>query len=156
MEEEIAHDGYDDPSFDNVDEAVLDGAMIDENDDDEDNAMGASEHPDAMQYGMDVDMLLSLGVQLVDAIRYVRKCMRHTASVTFHEAYGRGGLTEMARKSRLDIEGLRTLDFACEKENGDHWDFTRSADRDEAMALLEKDDPDWVIGSPPCTAFFSS
>ena len=45
------------------------------------------------------------------------------------------------------------MDFACEKENGDRWDFTRSSDRDEAMAVLEKDDPDWVIGSPPCTAF---
>ena len=59
----------------------------------------AGEHPDAVQHGMDVDMLMSLGVEPADAIRFARKCMRHTAAVTFIEAYGRGGLSDEARKS---------------------------------------------------------
>ena len=79
--------------------------------------------------------------------------MHHAAAITFQEAYGRGGLTEEARKSSLNIKGLRSLDLACQKDDGSHWDFSKQADRQEALRLLETDDPDWVIGSPPCTAF---
>ena len=79
--------------------------------------------------------------------------MHHAAAITFQEAYGRGGLTEEARTSSLNIMGLRSLDFACQKDDGSHWDFSKQADRQEALRLLETDDPDWVIGSPPCTAF---
>ena len=136
----------DDPPFHLVDEAVIEDAMTDDEGD-------AHDHPDSVQFGMDIDMLLSLGVEPVDAIRYVRKCMMHTAAITFHEAYGRGGLTDEANKSRLDVKGLRTLDFACPRDDGGHWDFSRAKDRQEALALLELDDPDWVVGSPPYTAF---
>ena len=83
----------------------------------------AGDHPMAEQYGMDVDMLLSMGVEPIDAIRFVRKCMHHAAAITLQEAYGRGGLTEEARKSSLNIKGLRSLDFACQKDDGSHWDF---------------------------------
>ena len=135
-----------DPSFANIDEAVIDSHMSD----DEPNA---DDHPMAAQYGMDVDMLLSMGVEPIDAIRYVRKCMHHTAAITFHEAYGRGGLSDEARRSPLNVKGLRSLDFACQKDDGSHWDFSKQSDRQEALRLIESDDPDWVIGSPPCTAF---
>ena len=113
----------------------------------------ARDHPMAEQHGMDIDMLMSMGVEPADAIRYVRKCMHHTAAVTFHEAYGRGGLSAEARKSPLNIKGLRSLDFACQKDDGSHWDFSKQSDKQEALRLIESDDPDWVIGSPPCTAF---
>ena len=67
----------DDPAFDIVDDSVLDDAMTDDEDD-------AGKHPDAVQYGMDIDMLMSLGVEPVDATRFVRKCMLHSAAITFH------------------------------------------------------------------------
>ena len=118
-----------------------------------DDDMDAADHPDSVQFGMDVDMLMSMGVEPVDAIRYVRKCMRHTAAVTFIEAYGRGGLSDEARKSSFNVNGLRALDFACLKDNGDRWDFAKAGDRAEAMRLVDAEDPDWIVGSPPCTAF---
>ena len=139
-----APEEMDDPPFDSVDDSALDDAMTEDD---------VANHPDAVQFGMDIDALLALGVEPVDATRFVRKCMLHSAAVTFHEAYGRGGLSEEARKSTLDIKGLRTLDFACTREDGSHWDFSRASDRKEALELLERDDPDWVVGSPPRTAF---
>ena len=102
---------------------------------------------------MDVDMLLSLGVEPVDATRFVRKCMRHTAAITFIEAYGRGGLSDEARSSSFNVHGLRALDFACLRDDGTPWDFSKSSHRADAMKLVDADNPDWIVGSPPCTAF---
>ena len=96
----VGNDDGVDPSFDIVDEAVMDAAMSDDD-------MDAGDHPDSVQHGMDVDMLVAMGVEPVDAIRFVRKCMHHTAAVTFMEAYGRGGLSDEARKSSLNVTGLR-------------------------------------------------
>ena len=93
-----------DPPFDMVDESVMDAAMGADD-------VDASDHPDAVQFGMDVDMLMSLGVEPADATRFVHKCMRSTNAITFIEAYGRGGLSEEARKSSFNINGLRALDF---------------------------------------------
>ena len=137
-----------DPPFNLVDDSVLDAAM-------QDDAMDADagDHPYAVQFGMDVDMLMSLGIEPAHAVRFANKCMRHTAAVTFMEAYGRGGLSDEARKSSFNIRGLRALDLACPKDNGDMWDFSKARDRAEAMRLIETEDPDWIVGSPPCTAF---
>ena len=142
----VGESADDDPPFSMVDEAIIDQPMTDDEGD-------ARDHPMAEQHGMDIDMLMSMGVEPADAIRYVRKCMHHTAAVTFHEAYGRGGLSAEARKSPLNIKGLRSLDFACQKDDGSHWDFSKQSDRQEALRLFERDGPDWIIGSPPCTAF---
>ena len=62
---------------------------------------------------MDVDMVLFMGVELTDACRFVNKCMRHTAAVTFYESYGREGLADEARRSNFNVKGLRALDLAC-------------------------------------------
>ena len=45
------------------------------------------------------------------------------------------------------------MDFANLKDDGSRWNFKRKADRKEAMYLVELEDPDWIIGAPPCTAF---
>ena len=139
----------DEPSYDNVDEDLIDEDVLAE--------MLAEDQPDdgpsAHQYGMDIDMLLSLGVSPIDATRFVRKCMAVSSTATFVEAYGRGGLSEMAKSMNLNIQGLHALDFVNTKADGSSWDFSKSADRVEARNLVKRDQPDWIIGSPPCTAF---
>ena len=137
-------DNNDDPNFDFINESVIDDIMAEDD---------SGDHEPASQYGMDIDMLLALGVEPIEASRYVYKLMRHNAEKTFYEAYGRGGLTHEARKSHLNVKGLRALDLACEKPNGTCWDFSKASDQREAIALIEADDPDWIIGSPPCTSF---
>lgn len=106
----------------------------------------------AEEYGMDIDMLMSTGVEPVDAIRYVRKSTHHASAITFQEACGRGGLTEEVRKSSFNIKGMRSFDFARRSDDGSHWDLSRQADMQEALRLLESDNPGWAIGSTPCTA----
>ena len=137
------HDN-DDPNFDFISDSVIDDMMAEDGYD--------HDNPSA-QYGMDIDMLLALGVEPVEASRYVHKLMRHDADKTFYEAYGRGGLTEVARKSHFNVKGLRALDLACAKADGSNWDFSKPSDQREAIALIEADNPDWIIGSPPCTPF---
>ena len=39
------------------------------------------------------------------------------------------------------------------KDDGTPWNFTLRAGRKLARDVLDKDDPDWLVGSPPCTAF---
>ena len=107
----------------------------------------------AAQYGMDVDMLLSLGVDPVDATRFARKCMAIGSTSTFMEMYGRGGLSKLAESIRMDVKGLHALDFATQKSDGTHWDVSKFVDRQLAWDLVLKERSDWIVGSPPCTAF---
>ena len=82
--------------------------------------------------------------------------MRSTrAAATFAEVDGEGAIVDCASKARrdLNLKGLRALDLRALKPDGRPWDFTVRADRRLARELLDQDDPDWLIGSPPCTAF---
>ena len=73
------------------------------------------------------------------------------------ELYGRGAIVREANGSRrdLNVKGLGALDIRTTKPDGSSWDFTRRADRQEAMALIDELNPDFIIGSPPCTPFCS-
>ena len=53
----------------------------------------------------------------------------------------------------LNLTGLRALDLRTTRPDGKAWDFTRKSDRRWAEKLVEEDDPDWLVGAPPCTAF---
>ena len=75
--------------------------------------------------------------------------MAVSSTATFVEAYGRGGLFEMAKSMNLNIQGLHALDFVNTKADGSSWDFSKSSDRAEAWNLVKRDQPDWIIGSPP-------
>ena len=39
------------------------------------------------------------------------------------------------------------------KPDGTPWNFNDRADRRLAQKMIDEDDPDWIVGSPPCTAF---
>ena len=129
------------PSFDTVDSEVVDDAMAD------DHELGAD------RFGMDVDMLVSMGVTPADAYGLISSIMDRDKTATFYEFYGRGGLNAEASRSQLGIKGLGALDFACPKADGSLWDFSRATDRQDALRMVEEQDPDWIIGSPPCTSF---
>lgn len=121
------------PDFDEIDADLIDELMRDD----------PVEDP---QYGMDIDLLLSLGVEPADACKIINGAMRKVAPVTFMEAYGRGGLSDAAKCNPLGAKGLHALDFACKKPNGVHWDFSLASVRREAMQLVESADPDWIVG----------
>ena len=74
---------------------------------------------------------------------------------TFFEMYGRGSIMREANTSRrdLNVRGLAACDLRTSKPDGTPWDFTKRSDRQLAMKMIDEQDPDFVIGSPPCTAF---
>ena len=129
-----------------------------------DQEMGES-NPDAMvdalladdkeQDRIIEDYLVILGVEKADARNHVCAMRSTRAAATFSEVYGGGSIVECANRSRrgLNIKGLRALDLRTAKPDGTPWDFSKRADRQKARQLIDEDDPDWLIGSPPCTAF---
>ena len=74
---------------------------------------------------------------------------------TFIEMYGRGSINLEANNSRrhLGLSGIGALDLRTTKSDGSPWDFTKRVDRRAARDLIAVENPDWIIGSPPCTAF---
>ena len=74
---------------------------------------------------------------------------QHT--VTFLELYGSGNLCDTAAASHnLNLSCLKALDPRYKKDGSGALDFSRKTDRGMAPALIESEDPDWVIGAPPC------
>ena len=75
--------------------------------------------------------------------------------VTFMEVYGRGAICNEALKQRrnLNLVGLNALDLRTHKPDGSTWNFNLRKDRVLARQMIDQKDPDWIIGSPPCTAF---
>ena len=71
------------------------------------------------------------------------------------EVYGRGSINDQANLSRrdLNIKGVGALDLRTCKPDGTPWDFSKRVDRQQARDLVAAEDPDWIVGSPPCTAF---
>ena len=76
-------------------------------------------------------------------------------AATFLELYGRGSICHEANQSRknLNVCGLGALDLRTTKPDGSNWDFSKKSDRREARDLVLRTEPDFIIGSPPCTAF---
>ena len=71
--------------------------------------------------------------------------------------YGQGRMVVLSHAGRraLNVRGSRALDLRTLNQDGTPWDFRKNSDRDYALQLIETEDPDWSIGSPPCTAFRS-
>jgi hypothetical protein len=70
------------------------------------------------------------------------------------EIYSPPRITQMAKmRPSLNIEGLRAFDLSTAHPGGGSWDFNKKEHRDLARRMCAEDDPDWIIGSPPCTDF---
>ena len=103
-----------------------------------------------------IDLLTESGVKPERAKAKVKDFLNPT-SATFMELYGRGSIVRQANESRRDLNviGLGALDLRTCKPDGSNLDFRRRADRREASELIDRLQPDFVVGSPPCTAFCS-
>ena len=70
------------------------------------------------------------------------------------EVYSPPRVTKAANeRPRLGVSGRNAFDITHKDKNGRRWDFSKIADRREARAKIKAEEPDWVIGSPPCTPF---
>ena len=100
-----------------------------------------------------MDTLQPLGVDAVAANRFAAAVLRETPA--FMKFYGRGSMVQFANTRRRDLNvlGKHALDLSTFKPSGEAWDFTLAADRDEARQLVETEEPNWVMGCHPCTAF---
>ena len=104
-----------------------------------------------------LDLRQQLGVNHVHACRFANRIKKKRGDgkrSTFFEWYGRGNMVGTANRRRsLNCDGLCALDLRSLKPNGMPWDVRRAEDRAEAGRLQDEEDPDWVIGSPPCTGW---
>ena len=55
----------------------------------------------------------------------------------------------------MNVHGLRVMDLRTTKPDGSPWDFSCKQDRDLAYRMVQDEDPDWIVGAPPCTDFSS-
>ena len=99
--------------------------------------------------------LTSAGVSDRDAENFTNVIFGTADEATFVEMYGRGGIIHEANGPRrhLGMKGLSAFDIRTLKPDGTNWDFRLRSDRRLAMKMVEEQNPDFVIGSPPCTAW---
>ena len=103
-----------------------------------------------------VDSLVAAGAD--------RHCSRMSAATvagsskeaSLIDVYGRGSIMADAnlRRLNLNVRGLAALDLRTLKEDGTPCGFSLKKDRREASRLIDEHDPTWIVGSPPCTAFW--
>jgi hypothetical protein len=119
-------------------------------DDDEDMGRADVVPPDQM-----VDALRQAGADVRTAEAATRSMYglsTSKSSPSMMEAYGKSIHDHISRRN-LNIRGLGALDLRTLKPNQTPWDFSKRADRKEARDLISAQDPDWIIGSPPCTPY---
>ena len=106
--------------------------------------------PDDMQ-----SALIGAGTDAIAAAQFVDRIFGVQHATTFMEMYGQGSLVTDANHKRrsLNLRGLNAFDLRTLKPDGTPWNFNVRADRQLAQKMIDTDDPDWIIGSPPCTAF---
>jgi len=52
---------------------------------------------------------------------------------------------------RLGLRPGFAVDLTLPKSNGEHWNLNKDRDVEEMMKMLDREDPELLIGSPPCT-----
>ena len=102
-----------------------------------------------------LDTLMMMGVSLPEARARVCAIRSSRPAATFTAVFGGGAIVECANKARRDLNtvGLRALDLRTRKPDGQPWNFSLRTDRRLTSELIDQDQPDWLIGSPTCTAF---
>jgi hypothetical protein len=78
----------------------------------------------------------------------------NTATAKVSEMYSPPRVTAAADKfPGMNIKGLKAFDLSTKNPNGVPWDFGQASHRAMARRICSADNPDWIIGSPPCTPF---
>ena len=72
-------------------------------------------------------------------------------AVDLSELYSPARFKPVAKK--LGLRPGFCVDLECQKPDGTYWDMNKPEDRKEMLRLLREDDPEMLIGSPPCTPF---
>ncbi len=89
-----------------------------------------------------METLISMGVE------------QGAANKNVSEIYSPPRITlEAQRRPALGISGLKAFDLSTPHPEGGSWNFNLKEHRELATRICEKDDPDWLICSPPCTHF---
>ena len=119
---------------------------------DDDDDMGdpdGADNPSAM-----VSALRAAGADATAAANAARSMygISDKSSPSLIEAYGTAVHQHIQRRN-LNVRGLGSLDLRTLKANGEPWDFSKRSDRREARELISRTNPDWIIGSPPCTPY---
>ena len=77
----------------------------------------------------------------------------HAAKLVINKMHG-SIVADANRKRRfLSIDGLNAFGPRTKKPEGQHWNFNVRADRQLSRRMISERGPEWIIGSPPCTAF---
>ena len=131
--------------------------VVDMNEDSEMSMDADMDMGDDGSYDAMVSTLQTLGVSAVNAVRFSKSVNKAKPATTLIAAYGRGGLSDLANRRRrsLNVKGLAALDLRTYKPSGGTWDFTKKSDQKEALGLVDKYEPEFIIGSPPCTDWSS-
>ena len=116
------------------------------------NDVVEDDHPASL-----MQCLLAHGVSHLDAANAAAR-MTHSPdpkATSFFENYGRGAISQAAAEGRrnLNVVGLRVLDLRTMRDDNTHWDLSKPSHRRDAFVPSVKENPDWVICAPPCTAF---
>ena len=99
--------------------------------------------------------LIAAGTRKDAAQLFVNKVVGNTGATTFMEVYDQGTIVSEANRTRRspNCEGLRAFDLRTNKPDGCPWNVDKQEDRKLARQMIANHDPEWIIGSPPCTAF---
>ena len=111
---------------------------------------GTATGPEGMQLAR-----IAAGADAIAAAQFVDQIFGVWHATTCMEMYGQGSLATAANHGRrsLNLKGLRAIDLRTHNPNEQPWNFNDRADRRLANQLMDDDNPDWVVGSRPCTAF---
>ena len=130
-------------------------------DSDHENKMDVADMFGDFGDAQEADSAMEAESVMVDALmiavvspKRAKKKVNNLLNPTFIEIWGRT-ITDYTNASRrnLNVKGISSLDFRTPKADGTPWDFRKRSDRHAAMKLIEDNNPDWVLGAPPCNAF---
>ena len=87
----------------------------------------------------------------LDEAKTIAKYLVEVSGVDVAEIYSPKRFTSQCLK--LGLRGGFAIDLTVQKKNGEFWDLNKASDEEELEKLQEEEDPEALIGSPPCTVY---
>ena len=66
---------------------------------------------------------------------------------------GQSGDQTLLTHRNLNVEDLNALDLRTTKPNGQPWHLCKREDRKLARQMVDEQQPEWIVGAPPCMPF---